>query len=322
MGDLLFTMTKKETKDSLVFLNKKYAHFKDDEIVEVRIAGTRAQIKSSGFKTPKGHMSIQRKGDDLINTNTGEVIQYKKYNKRIDNIKGIRKSLDDLYWLIAANVHGRKNELFLTLTYEEPYQFDPKQAKKDWRNFYKNHLHRDYPNVRYIAIFEPQGRLYYDRKGNKVPSWHIHVILLGIGSIPKEKLHRWWKKGNISFINIGVMKEQKGINNLSEYFTSYATKLDADHMNPMAIRTLKEMENKLQSDDKTEAKASRLYFYPANFRIYTSSEGLNKPITMYMRYNEVNETTLGTKVNESTTIVQDAKGKKVNEYKREIFERS
>ena len=105
MGDLLFTMTKKETKDSLVFLNKKYAHFKDDEIVEVRIAGTRAQIKSSGFKTPKGHMSIQRKGDDLINTNTGEVIQYKKYNKRIDNIKGIRKSLDDLYWLIAANVH-------------------------------------------------------------------------------------------------------------------------------------------------------------------------------------------------------------------------
>ena len=118
------------------------------------------------------------------------------------------------------------------------------------------------------------------------------------------------------------MKEQKGINNLSEYFTSYATKLDADHMNPMAIRTLKEMENKLQSDDKTEAKASRLYFYPANFRIYTSSEGLNKPITMYMRYNEVNETTLGTKVNESTTIVQDAKGKKVNEYKREIFERS
>lgn len=316
-------MNEKRTKDSLVFINKNYAHFNDDEIVEVRIAGSRAQIKSSGFKTPKGHMSIKRKGNTLINANTGEVIQHKKYNKRIDNIKGVRKSLDDLYWLIAANVFGRKNELFLTLTYEEPYQLDPKQAKKDWRNFYKNHLHRDYPNVRYIAIFEPQGRLYYDKKGNKVPSWHIHVILLGIGSIPDKKLHRWWKKGNISFINVGVMKEQKGINNLPEYFTSYATKLDTEHMNPMAIRSLKEIENKLQSDDKTEAKASRLYFYPANFRIYTASEKLAKAIIIYMPYGEVDKSILGKEVNESTTIVQDKKNnKKVNEYKRAIFEQN
>lgn len=316
-------MTKKETKDSLTFVNKNYAHFNEDEMVEVRIAGSRAQIKSSGFKTPKGHMSIQRKGNNIINTNTGEVIQHKKYNKRIDNIKGVRKSLDDLYWLIAANVFGRKNELFLTLTYEEPYQLDPKQAKKDWRNFYKNHLHRDYPNVRYIAIFEPQGRLYYDKKGNKVPSWHIHVILLGIGSIPDKKLHRWWKKGNISFINVGVMKEQKGINNLPEYFTTQATKLNADHMNPMAMRTLKEIENKLQSSDKTEAKASRLFFYPANFRIYTASEKLAKAIIMYMPYGEVDKSILGKEVNESTTVVKNKKdNKKVNEYKRAYYERN
>lgn len=315
-------MARKETKDSLVFVNKNYVHFNGDEMVELRIAGTRAQIKSSGFKTPKGHMSIKRKGNTLINANTGEVIQYKKYNKRIDNIKGVKKSLDDLYWLIAANVRGNKNELFLTLTYEEPYQLDPKQAKKDWRNFYKNHLHLEYPNVRYIAIFEPQGRLYYDNKGNKKPSWHIHVILLGIGSIPNEKLHRWWKKGNISFVNIGVMKEQKGINNLPEYFTSYATKLDTEHMNPMAIRSLKEIENKLQSNDKAEAKASRLYFYPAKFRIYTASEKLAKAIIMYIPYGEVDKSILGKEVNESTTVVQDTKGKKVNEYKREIFEQS
>lgn len=316
-------MNEKRTKDSLTFVNKNYAHFNEDEMVEVRIAGSRAQIKSSGFKTPKGHMSIQRKGNNIINTNTGEVIQHKKYNKRIDNIKGVRKSLDDLYWLIAANVFGRKNELFLTLTYEEPYQLDPKQAKKDWRNFYKNHLHRDYPNVRYIAIFEPQGRLYYDKKGNKVPSWHIHVILLGIGSIPDKKLHKWWKKGNISFINVGVMKEQKGINNLPEYFTTQATKLNADYMNPMAMRTLKEIENKLQSSDKTEAKASRLFFYPANFRIYTASEKLAKAIIMYMPYGEVDKSILGKEVNESTTVVKNKKdNKKVNEYKRAYYERN
>ena len=71
-------MNEKRTKDSLVFINKNYAHFNDDEIVEVRIAGSRAQIKSSGFKTPKGHMSIKRKGNTLINANTGEVIHHKK----------------------------------------------------------------------------------------------------------------------------------------------------------------------------------------------------------------------------------------------------
>lgn len=306
-----------------IVARKNNAKFTNDELVELTIAGNRAELKSSGFKTPKTKMSIRRLKDGrLIDTKTGEYITSRKFTKRIDSLTGIKKSLKDLYWLLSANVHGRKDELFLTLTYRDPFQLDPRKAKKDWRNVYKNHLHRYYPNVKYIAIFEPQGRLYYNRKGEKVPSWHIHVILLGIGSIPKEKLYSWWKFGNISFVNIGEMKKTKGINNLAEYFTSYAKKLDVEFMNEAALRIAKgKGANVLQSLNKQVAKAARLYFYPANFRIYTHSEGLKKAKKKYLLFSDVDQSRIGHPISSSTVIVKDNNGRKLNEYKRVIFER-
>lgn len=301
---------------------KSQADFNADEQVQLVTAGSRTELVSFGFKTPRNKMSIQRlRAGNIVNTKTGELIASKKYTMRLDSPKGLKKSLKELYWLIAANVFGRKDELLLTLTYKEPFQLDPQQAKRDWRIFYKKHLHPNYPNVKYIAIFEPQGILHVNPEGKKVPSWHIHVILLGVESISKEKLYNWWKFGKISFINIGKMKREKGINNLAEYFTSYARKLNPEFINDLALRFAKgEGIDLLQSADKQEAKAARLYFYPAKFKIFTHSSGLKKAKKFSLPFRKVNQTILGKLISSSTVIVKDSNGKKLNEYKRLVFE--
>lgn len=296
--------------------------FDPEEYVTLTIAGKRAEIKGEGFKPAKGFMNIKRgKGGQILNSKTGEIIFHQKYQKRVDSLKGIKKSLTDLYWLIAANVKGRRNELFLTLTYREPYQLDPHQAKKDWKKFYNN-LKRNYSRARYIAIFEPQGALYHNKKGEYVPSWHIHVIIFGLTKIPNDQLKRWWKHGNVSFINIGQLARKKNINNLAEYFTSYTKNLNPEFMSTTAISIAKDNGSEfLQSTNKQIAKAARLYFYPANFKIYTCSQNLNHEKVKHLKFKDIDQSVLGKVTSSSTIIVKNGNGKKLNEHKYINFDR-
>ena len=314
-------MHKSKRSKSTEIYKKRKAAIKKGDLVKVTKYGKFTEIMFAKRTPPKGKVNIRHEHGSLVNGRTHKEITVKHSENRSDLLMSLKRSLKKLSHLIACNFSGRKDEKFITLTYSVPYQLDPNGAKKDWQRLYQN-FSNNYPNAKYIAIFEPQGRLYYNRKGEKVPSWHIHVILLGIGSIPKEKLYSWWKFGNISFVNIGEMKKTKGINNLAEYFTSYAKKLDVEFMNEAALRIAKgKGANVLQSLNKQVAKAARLYFYPANFRIYTHSEGLKKAKKKYLLFGDVDQSRIGHPISSSTVIVKDNNGRKLNEYKRVIFER-
>ena len=222
------------------------------------------------YTSPKGKVNIRRKHGSLINSRTHETINVDHATSRSDLLSSLKRSLKKLSQLIACNFKGGKDEKFITLTYSVPYQLDPRGAKKDWQRLYQN-FRNNFPNAKYIAIFEPQGTL-YPKDQKMVPNWHIHILVKGIEEDLSPKLKKWWRSRGL--FKIKPISEIK-TNNLGIYFTSYSKNLNSAFINNAARKVIQEKDTSiLVDDDKDVAKGARLLFYPPNFRIYVSSQNL------------------------------------------------
>lgn len=194
--------------------------------------------------------------DEMLNLETGEVIEIGNSVSRRDNIKSLRVTMRKLRRLINANFEGADNELFITLTYGEDMR-DLRRLYCDFKKFYQK-LKRRYKDVefRYIYVVEP----------HESGKWHIHLLLKALNReylfIDNDSVI-WKLWGH------GYTKTQRlhGVDNVGAYLSSYLTDLF--------------------DEDGRKHKGARLYLYPAGMNIYRCSRNCRKPEERIVEYGEV-----------------------------------
>ena len=304
-------MHKSKRSKSTEIYKKRKAAIKKGDLVKVTKYGKFTEIMFAKHTPPKGKVNIRHEHGSLVNRRTHKEITVKHSENRSDLLMSLKRSLKKLSHLIACNFSGRKDEKFITLTYSVPYQLDPNGAKKDWQRLYQN-FRNNYPNAKYIAIFEPQGTL-YPKDEKMVPNWHIHLLIKGIKGDISPKLKKWWRSRGL--VKIKPISEIK-TNNLGIYFTSYSKNLNPKFINDVTRKVIREKDASiLDDDDKDIAKGARLLFYPPHFRIYVASQNLKQPQVSYVRFDELDTSKLGELVSESTIDIKDTQtGKIMNSY--------
>ena len=243
-------------------------------------AGNNTAVTTTSYYNSRGVIAKLPNGY-YLNRRTGEVKKYHihKHGTRLTNLSSVKRAMLQLRYIIESNFFGDKNELFISLTYSKP-QTDIKRLKKDWANFVKK-LYRKYPasNLKYIVIFEPQGKL-VDEK----PCFHIHFLLKGLVNMDKKILYNLWPQGFVDIKSIHYFDNDKheadeNPENIAAYVTSYAVNLNTQFVDSEVAKIMQE--NKIQivttSSNKQIAKGARLLFYPRYFRFYACSSNVKMP---------------------------------------------
>lgn len=243
-------------------------------------AGNNTTVTTTSYYNSRGVIAKLPNGN-YLNRRTGEVKPYQihEHRSRLFNLNSVKRAMLQLRYIIESNFFGDKNELFISLTYSHP-QTNTKRLKKDWANFVKK-LYRKYPdsNLKYIAIFEPQGKLVDDK-----PCFHIHFLLKGLVNMDKKILYKLWPQGFVDIKSIHYFdnddhKVDENPENIAAYVTSYAVNLNTQFVDHNVAEIMKE--NKIEiittSSNKQIAKGARLLFYPRYFRFYSCSSNVKMP---------------------------------------------
>ena len=243
-------------------------------------AGNNTTVTTTSYYNSRGVIAKLPNGN-YLNRRTGEVKPYQihEHRSRLFNLNSVKRAMLQLRYIIESNFFGDKNELFISLTYSKP-QTDIKRLKKDWANFVKK-LYRKYPdsNLKYIVIFEPQGKL-VDEK----PCFHIHFLLKGLVNMDKKILYNIWPQGFVDIKSIHYFdnddhKVDENPENIAAYVTSYAVNLNTQFVDHNVAKIMQE--NKIEiittSSNKQIAKGARLLFYPRYFRFYACSSNVKMP---------------------------------------------
>ena len=243
-------------------------------------AGNNTTVTTTSYYNSRGVIAKLPNGN-YLNRRTGEVKPYQihEHRSRLFNLNSVKRAMLQLRYIIESNFFGDKNELFISLTYSKP-QTDIKRLKKDWANFVKK-LYRKYPdsNLKYIVIFEPQGKL-VDEK----PCFHIHFLLKGLVNMDKKILYNLWPQGFVDIKSIHYFdnddhKVDENPENIAAYVTSYAFNLNTQFVDHNVAKIMQE--NKIEiittSSNKQIAKGARLLFYPRYFRFYACSSNVKMP---------------------------------------------
>ena len=178
-------------------------------------------------------------------------------SSRVDNLSSVKRTMQQLRRLIAANYQGGDDQLWVTLTYAHNVsarnQGDTKVVYRDFKVFIQR-LRQCIMRIEYISVLEPQlsGR------------WHIHVLLKSSdGSqlvIPNSQMAKLWRKGFTS------TKRLSEADNVASYVMAYVSNL----------KTTKGMK-----------KGARLHLYPKGVRIYRRSRGIVTPIKILANKAEI-----------------------------------
>ena len=212
-------------------------------------------------KNPSTISQYRRLGkSSCVNLDTGEVISFKRSEKRSDNKYEMYKTFATLRRVINLNFQGGHSELFLTLTYRTKMT-EPEQLYQDFRVFWKR-LRRKYPSVEYVAIVEPQH----------TGSYHLHVLIrrsdYALLYIPMEQLARLWDFG------AAHVQRLKTVDNLGAYFSAHLANVDLSN------------DNSDKPQQKSIVKGARLNYYPARFKLYRCSRNIMRPKPQTMSYWE------------------------------------
>lgn len=196
-----------------------------------------------------------------VDTNTGEVHYYKSDKKPRTDKYINQKTFINLRRIINNNFVGDFTEKHIVLTYKSEMT-DYKQANKDFKDFWARFSYK-YTNFEYIRIIEPQqsGR------------WHIHLLiksnLYKRIFIEQNKLNKIWGKGMVWINNIPFL------DNFGAYFSATFSDIDMYE------------NNQISDNKKSKIKGGRLKYYPANFKLYTCSKGIKKPVAIILNHSEV-----------------------------------
>ena len=201
--------------------------------------------------------------DKYLCVSTGEVKEYSKRctDKSQLDYGSLARTFKRLRGLIRHNFTCEgSNQLFVTLTYEDNMR-NANRLFKDFKAFYMR-LKRAYKqhDFAYISVAEPQGR----------GAWHLHVMLKSLNMsvlyIDNKHMTRLWGHG-------ATYTERLKSDDVGSYYVSYFTDLVG--------------ENKNGGNDKKRKKHARLKYYPAGFKLYRVSHGIERPTKENIRYSDV-----------------------------------
>lgn len=206
------------------------------------------QIRATKNKAKGNKGVITRLSKDLYRNNlTGEVLEYKKRSLTDDKVKDRwRAKFENLYRLVNFNFLGNHQELYITLTYHQPVNFE--QTGKDFKGFI-NRLLYHYPDCEYIAIPEPHAT---------GAGWHVHLLLknkqLKAFFIPHQEIFKLWRNGSVDVRRIS----------------------NSDNLGRYCIASIP-YSNDLLIDSKPKHKGSLLFLYPKGCRFPWKSKGILTP---------------------------------------------
>ena len=215
--------------------------------------------------------------DEYVDLKTGEIKEFEKTENRSQSFNSLRQTFKKLRYLINNNFTGKRNELFLTLTYAENMT-DPKKLYDDIRKFVmrlKYHF-EDESTIDYINVVEPQGR----------GAWHCHVLLrfndLEKIFIANKKMAEIWGHG---FVTI---KSMQNVDNIGAYLSAYLADLELTNENVhLAMQNdLKVIVKEIDGQKKHFIKGGRLHMYPTGMNLYRKSAGIKFPERKKMKYSE------------------------------------
>lgn len=223
------------------------------------------------------HTATIRKlnADEYVELSTGEIKQYQHIENRSQSYKSLRATFKKLRYLINNNFSGRKNELFVTLTYEENMT-DTKRLYEDMKNFMKRlkYQFKNSTTVDYLSVVEPQQR----------GAWHVHLLLkfndLSSVFIPSSELATLWGHG---FVKI---KRVDGVDNIGAYLTAYLADLElSPETLVIALQTGHDVvEKEVDGQKKAFIKGGRLHMYPPGMNLFRKSKGIAYPEREMMTY--------------------------------------
>lgn len=264
---------------------QKFFKIPDEKIVTLTKMNHIIEIQSMDKRNWKS--SIKKLNADEYLTADGEIREFEhKSRNRSENINSMYKTLKRLRYLINNNFVGAKNELFVTLTYEENMQ-DTKRLYNDLDKFYKRlrYKYKGITSIDYLNVIEPQ------RRG----AWHCHILMrfndLDKIYIPNKFIDNkpvdaplydlWDRKGWVTIKSINE------IDNIGAYLTAYLTDMKLDEVDPGYLQEYNINSYEIKTvDDKKFVKGARLYMYPPGINIYRHSRGIKKPERIDMSYKK------------------------------------
>lgn len=246
-----------------------------DGLYKVERCGNTTFLTSSHFGKNPLRVLPNREYVDL---RTGEVFQMKEASKtRGDNMRTLKNSLARLSKIIDYNIPKYQATLNFTLTYAENMT-DEKQLYRDWKNFWAKMVRAfgDAACSDYVIACEPQGR----------GAWHIHAICFQKKKsfIPWQVLKEKWGLGMVD-----VDKRNDDLDSVGKYLVSYLTDMKFDDLKELCKNGLTDEEKAkilpllmdgitpTQKGEHLIVKGIRMLFYPARFRFFRWSRGIEQP---------------------------------------------
>lgn len=237
----------------------------DECLCSYKIIGNNININYLARKNLGAHI-LKLSNDEYMLLRTGEIKQIEHFNKRIDDKKSIKRSMNNLKEYINYNITNVDRCKFITLTYRENMT-DTNKLYFDFKNFMKRFRYY-YGSCEFINVIEPQSR----------GAWHCHCIIIFNKKAPfisNEEVEKLWTHG---FTSTKSIKEE--VDNIGNYLTAYLTDIPLDEALKLDIN-ITEYEVKEVIDDKEVPKkilkGARLELYPSGMKIYRISRGIRKP---------------------------------------------
>lgn len=225
--------------------------------------------------------------DEYCDLATGEIKEFKHMEVRTDSYNSLRQTFKKLRYLINNNFRGRKNELFVTLTFKpdengwRPMVGDNRHLSKCFTAFNRK-LQAKYgkENVQFIRVLEPHA------DGHA----HYHVLLRfdGYNSvyIPNDDLAEMWGHGHVKVHSL------KNVDNIGAYVSAYLTDVELNDETDAgtvfkALQEDRQLEIKMvEGEEKKFIKGGRLHMYPSGKQIYNKSKELVMPERKTMTYKK------------------------------------
>jgi len=213
--------------------------------------------------------------DQFVELSTGEIREYEHIENRSESYNSLRQSFKKIRYLINNNFTGKKNELFITLTYAENMT-DNKQLYTDMDKFLKRlrYKYKKTSDFDYLAVVEPQGR----------GAWHVHVLLrfnaLESVFLPAAELSEIWGHGYVTIERI------QDVDNIGAYLSAYLAdvELTSETIWKGVEENRKLVEKEINGETKRFIKGGRLHMYPPGINLYRKSKGIQFPERKKMLY--------------------------------------
>lgn len=223
---------------------------------------------------------LKLSADQYMVLSTGEIFDIEKTEKRVENTTSLRKTFKKMRYLINNNFEGRKNELFITLTFApdssgwRPSVADTDYLGKCFKAFMQR-IKRKYGSVDFIRVLEPHE----DGKA------HYHVLLRFNDCksvyIANSDFRKLWTEG---FVTIHSLKD---VDNIGAYVSAYFTDIELnDKTYEDLLNSDKSNKKVVEKGGKQFIKGGRLQYYPTGVQIYNKSKGIIMPEREVMSYKK------------------------------------